>query len=228
MKSVLSLLFAALLAGALAPAAPAAPRQVIQGTQIHLRLLNSIGTASSRPGDPFVAVVTEPVVMDSRILIPAGTRVNGTVGSIHTPKYFPLMRGEAYMDLNFRNMEMDSRLIPVHMSILAIEKPQNAGTGRTRKDVNVDEGQVVEQRHDVKGDIVAGTIGTGGGTLIGFLAGHAVRGFGIGLAGAAVYSVARKGKNVELPAESGLVVRTDDTITVPLIMGSSSGSANSQ
>jgi hypothetical protein len=229
MKSFFPAAFAALLACALAPASPAAPaRQVIQGTQIHLQLLNSIGTASSRPGDPFVAVVLEPVVMESRILIPAGARVNGTVGAIHSAKYIPLMRGEAYMDLNFNNIEIDSRLIPVHMSILAIEKPQNVQRGKARRDMSIVEGQVVEQKHDLKGDIAAATIGTGGGTLIGFLAGHAVSGFGIGLAGTAIYSVARRGKDVELPANTGLVVRTDNTIAVPVIMDAGSGSAVSR
>jgi len=80
---------------------------------------------------------------------------------------------------------------------------------------------VVEEKHDVKGDIVAGTIGTGGGTLIGAVFSHAARGFGLGLAGTAVYVVARKGKEVDLPAKSGMLVRMDSTITVPVVSASS-------
>jgi hypothetical protein len=41
------------------------------------------------------------------------------------------------------------------------------------------------------------------------------RGFGFGLAGSAVYIVARKGKEVNLPAETGMLVRIDDAVTLP-------------
>jgi hypothetical protein len=58
--------------------------------------------------------------------------------------------------------------------------------------VKVEEGQVVEEKHDIKGDVVAATVGTGGGTLIGAVFSHVVRGFGLGLAGSAAYIVARK------------------------------------
>jgi hypothetical protein len=119
------------------------------------------------------------------------------------------------LNLSFRSVEVESRLIPVQMSLLAIEKPSKAGEGRRRKDVKITEGQVVEEKHDIKGDIVAGTIGTGGGTLVGAVFSHAVRGFGLGLAGSAVYVVARKGKEVDLPAKSGMLVRMDSTITLP-------------
>jgi hypothetical protein len=63
---------------------------------------------------------------------------------------------------------------------------------------------------------VAATVGTGGGTLVGAIFSHVARGFGIGLAGSAVYIVARKGKEVELPAQTGMLVRMDNTITVPV------------
>jgi hypothetical protein len=86
--------------------------------------------------------------------------------------------------------------------------------------VKVEEGQVVQEKHDVKGDIVGATIGTGGGTLIGAVFSHVVRGFGIGLAGSAVYIVARKGKDLDLPVQTGMLVRMDNTITVPVTSAS--------
>ena len=42
-----------------------------------------------------------------------------------------------------------------------------------------------------------------------------MRGFGIGLAGSAAYIVARKGKEVEIPVQSSILVRIDNTVTVP-------------
>ena len=204
----------------------AEPRQLLQGTQIHLKLTSDVGTASSRNGDPFIAVTTEPLMMGDQVILPAGTRIRGIITSINRARRFSLVRGEAYMNLQFRSIEVDSRLIPVQMSVLAIEKPSEEGEGHQRKDIDVTEGQLLQQKHDIKGDIIAGTIGTGGSTLIGKLASHAAAGFGIGLAGSAIYVAARKGKEVNLPAETGMIVRMDNTVMVPSISaaaGTSSG-----
>jgi hypothetical protein len=127
------------------------------------------------------------------------------------------------MNLTFRSIEMDSRLIPVQMSIIAIEQPHGQADGKRRKDVKIEEGQVVQEKHDIKGDIVGGAIGTGGGTLIGAVFSHAIAGLGIGLAGSAAYIVERKGKEVELPAQTGMIVRMDNTVTVPSVSASNSG-----
>jgi len=215
MRVFLSLVLAVVLVCSAAPAANAEPHQVIQGTQVRLTLLNPIGTGMSKDGDPFVAVVAEPVFMGNTLLIPAGARVNGIIGTVEKARRFSMFRGEAYMNLTFRSIEIDSRLIPIQMSIIALEHPRNQGDTKKRKDVKIEEGQVVEQKHDVKGDIVAGTIGTGGGTLVGAVFSQVARGFGIGLAGSAVYVMARRGKDVELPAQTGMLVRMDNTITVP-------------
>jgi len=220
MKALLSLLLAVMLVGSGAPTALAEPHQVIQGTQVHLTLLSAIGTSMSRDGDPFVATVTEPVFIGNTLLIPAGTRVNGVIGTVAKARRFSIFRGEAYMNLTFRSIEIDSRLIPVQMSIVMLEQPRGKGDAKRRKDVKVEEGQVVEQKHDVKGDVLAATIGTGGATIVGAVFSQVVRGFGIGLAGSAVYIMARKGKEVDLPAQTGLLVRMDNTITVPNVAAS--------
>ena len=228
MKVVVSLLLAALVCSA-APSSYGEPRQVIQGTQVHLTLLSAIGTNVSREGDPFVAVVADPVYLGNQLLLPAGTRVNGQIGTIEKARHFSMLRGQAYMNLTFRSIEVDSRLIRVQMSIITIEQPHGQADGKRRKDVKVEEGQVVEEKHDVKGDVLAATVGTGGGTLIGAVFSHVVRGFGIGLAGSAAYVVARKGKDVELPAQTGMLVRMDNTITVPItVAANASGYSGSR
>ncbi len=223
MKKVLSLLLAAILVCAAAPSSKAEPRQVMQGTQVHLTLLSTMNSGATREGDPFVAVVADPVLLGNQLLLPAGTRVNGVVGTVEKARRFSVFRGEAYMNLTFRSIEVDSRLIPVQMSIIAIEQPRGQADGKRRKDVKVEEGQVIEEKHDIKGDVVAATVGTGGATLVGAVFSHVVRGFGIGLAGSAVYVVARKGKEVELPAQTGMLVRLDNSITVPVITAANAG-----
>ena len=227
MKSALSLVLGAALLCAAAPAATAGPHQVLQGTQIRLQLLTPINSASSRDGDPLMAVITEPVSLGNDLLLPAGTRVRGNVTTVSKARRFPLFRGQAYLNLTFRSVEVDSRLIPVQMSIIAIDQPASRNA-KERKDVKVIEGQVIEQKPDIRGDILAGTIGTGGGTLVGAVFSHALRGFGIGLAGSAAYVVARKGQEVNLPAQTGMLVRLDNTITVPVVTASASGYGGSR
>src|SRR6266403_2449856 len=220
MKTALSFLLAAALVCAAAPSSYAEPRQVIQGTQVHLTLLSGISSAVARDGDPFVAVVAEPVYLGSQLLLPAGTRVNGIIGTVEKARRFSIFRGQAYMNLTFRSIEVDSRLIPVQMSIIAIEQPRGQAGGKRRRDVRIEEGQVVQEKHDIKGDLVGAAMGTGGGTLIGAVFSHVARGFGFGLAGSAVYIVARKGKDLELPAQTGMLIRMDNTITVPVTSAS--------
>ena len=226
MKYFVRALFLVALSSLAVSVAQGELRQLIQGTQIHIKLLSDIGTASSRNGDPFLAVITQPLTVGDQVILPAGTRIRGIVTSISRAKRFSLFRGEAYMNLSFRSIEVDSRLIPVQMSVLAIEKPSEEGEGRQRKDIDVTEGQMLQQKHDIKGDIIAGTIGTGGSTLIGKLASHAAAGFGIGLAGSAIYVSARKGKELSLPAETGMLVRMDSTVTVPTFLSANEGATS--
>ena len=219
-KLFVMVLVVALLMSAV-PAAYCGPsNQVLQGTEVRLTLLTHLNSSTSREGDPFVAIVAEPVLLGNQLLLPAGTRVNGLVGTIAPARHFSLIKGESYMNLTFRSLEMDSRIISAQMSILSIEQPREEGNGKLRKDVKIEEGQVVQEKHDIKGDVVAATIGTGGGTLIGAVFSHVVRGFGIGLAGSAAYVVSRKGKDVEIPVRSSILVRMESTITVPAMSAS--------
>jgi len=209
-----SLLIWALVCPAAVPTF-AAPRQVLQGTEVHLTLLTPISTSHSREGDPFVAVLSQPVAFDSRIILPAGTRVNGVVGTVQRAQSFSVFRGQAYLNLTFKTMEFDSRLIPVQMSILAIGEPRIDSYSKPRKDTKIIEGAVLEEKHDYRGDVVGVAVGAGGGSLVGLVFSNVARGLGLGFAAGAVYVVARKGKDVELPANSGLLVRMDSTVNVP-------------
>jgi 16S rRNA A1518/A1519 N6-dimethyltransferase RsmA/KsgA/DIM1 with predicted DNA glycosylase/AP lyase activity len=77
------------------------------------------------------------------------------------------------------------------------------------------EGAVVEEKRDLKQDVMIGGVGTGAGALTGLIFSNVARVTVVGLAGSSVYIVAKKGKEVELPAQTGMVVRTDSTVTLP-------------
>ena len=209
---------AVVLLSAAALPARAQSHELLQGTEVHLRLLTGLSTAVAKSGDPFIAEVTQPVYVGSQMILPAGARVHGTVGGVIHSRHFPIFRGQAAMNLSFRDLEIDSRIFPAKMSILGLQNPSSGEKqGKTRKDVKVEEGQVLQAKHDIKGDVIAGTIGTGGGALIGVVFSNAARGFGLGLAGSAVYILERKGKEVDLPAQTVITVRMENTISLPRV-----------
>ena len=214
MKAVISFVLAVALVFSAVTPASAEPRTIIQGTEIHLTLITPVSSNISREGDPFIAVLAQPVSLDSRIILPAGTRVHGVVGTIQKAKAFSLFRGQAYMNLSFKSIEIDSRLVPIQMSVVAIGRPRVDSYSTPRHDIKITEGEVLQQKHDYRGDAVGVALG-GGGSLAGLVLGNLARGMGIGFAAGAVYVVARKGKEVSLPAQTGLLGRLDSTITVP-------------
>ncbi len=208
-----------LLFAAAAIPARAQSHELLQGTEVHLRLLTGLSTAVAKSGDPFVAEVIQPVYLGSQIVLPAGARVHGTVGGVIHTRRFSMFRGQAAMNLSFRDLEVDSRIFPARMSILGLQSPSSGDrAGKNRRDVRVDEGQVVEARHDIKGDVIGGAIGVGGGTLAGAVFSHVARGFGFGLIGSAAYIIERKGKEVDLPAQTIITVRMDNTVNLPRIV----------
>jgi hypothetical protein len=193
--------------------------QLLQGTQVHLVLLTGLSTSIAREGDPFTATVAEPVYFGSQLVLPAGSRVTGQVGAIIRPKRFSMFRGQAAMNLTFKSIEVDHREIPAQMSILAIMDNSNHA-GKQRKDVKVDEGQYVEAKQDIKKEVVTVGLGTAGGSVVGAIFSHVMRGFAFGMIGSTAYILSKKGKEVELPAQTALLVRMDSTVTLPVATAS--------
>jgi hypothetical protein len=193
MNVFLSLVLIGAMFCTLTPPIYAEPHQVMQGTQIHLTLMSGVSTAVAREGDPIIAVVGDPVFLGNQLLIPAGTRINGVIGTIQKAKNFSLFRGQAYMNISFKTMEIDSRLIPVQLSIIGLAQPRMGDETKRRKDIKITEGEMLEEKHDYKGDAIGMAIGGGGGSMIGVIFSNALRGFGIRPAGD--YVVSRKGKN---------------------------------
>ncbi len=216
----------------LAPVVPleaqsrAQTNQLLQGTQLRLVLLNGLSTTVAKDGDPFTASVAEPVYLGSQLVLPAGARVSGQVGTIIRPRRFSIFRGQAAMNLVFKSIEIDHHEIPAQMSILAILDPGSATTGKNRKDVKVEEGQYVEAKQDIKKDVMLVGLGTAGGSVVGAVFSHVLRGFWIGMVGSGVYIMAKKGKEVELPAQTALLVRMDSTVSVPAIASTTATDTN--
>jgi hypothetical protein len=177
-------------------------------------MASGLSSGVAHDGDPFTAVVAEPVFIGNQLLLPAGAKVHGTVTSVTRPKLFAIFRGGASMNLVFNSVEVESRIFPVQMSILSL---YSGGTEseKKRKDVKMTEGVVIEEKRDIKGDLMTGGLGTGAGALVGVLFANVARGTVIGLVGTSAYIAIKKGKDVDLPAQTGMLVRMDSTISLP-------------
>src|SRR5579862_9672428 len=68
----------------LSPAAhpQAQANQVIPGTQVRLTLMNGLSSNVAHTGDPFTAVVAEPVFAGNTMILPAGAVIHGTVTTV--------------------------------------------------------------------------------------------------------------------------------------------------
>ena len=79
------LLIASLCAAQTPTASPTRSDTIIvpPSTLVALRLISSIKSRSTKPGDPVRAVVAFPVAIGSRVAIPAGTFVEGVVNKVN-------------------------------------------------------------------------------------------------------------------------------------------------
>ena len=187
------------------PAVQAQSAIAIQpGTQVRLTLVNGLTSSVAHDGDPFTAIVAEPVFLGNQLLLPAGAKIHGTVTSVTRPKWFAMVRGGATINLVFNSVEVESRIFPLQMSILSLYTGTLDDT-KKRKDLKTTEGVVVEEKRDLKGDIMTGGLGTGAGALAGVVFGSVVRGTVIGLVGTSAYIVAK----------TGMLVRMDSTLSLP-------------
>lgn len=169
--------------------------EVPTGTHIPLVLHNAISTRSARPGDPVYFETLFPVMIDGRVVIPAGSYVSGEVTESKRPGRVK-GRGELMIRLN-------TLILPNAYMVNLNAVPGNAGTGGNETTNN--EGKIMGDS-DKGGDI--GTIAktTAAGAGIGAIAGQGAKGAGIGAGvGAAAGLLAvllTRGPEAELPRGS--------------------------
>ena len=175
------------------------------GTADKMKLETTLATFSSKAGDPFSARVTEPLVMDGKTVIPIGTTVEGRVTKTNEPRR---IAGKPTIAIFPENLVLPNG---DRFMLSASLVDTNAGRG---SDVN-SEGQFKGDGHDAK-DLTEIGMGTGGGMLIGALAGGG-KGFLIGgMIGATVTVTHWLGKHrsATLPAGTELVMELNRPMTM--------------
>jgi hypothetical protein len=177
------------------------------GTAVKMKL----ETFSSKAGDPFSARVTEPVVMDGKTVIPIGTTIEGRVTKTNEPRR---IAGKPTIGIFPENMVLpNGDKFALNASL--VDTNAHHGT-----DVNT-EGQFKGDGHDGK-DLTEIGIGTGGGMLIGGLAGGG-KGFLIGGAIGATVTVTHwlgKHRSAMLPAGTELVMELNRPMTMTTTVAS--------
>jgi hypothetical protein len=200
-------------ASAPAQAADAAPPankaiakiQVPSGTHIPLVLHNSISTRSARPGDPVYFETLFPIMIDGKVVIPAGSYVSGEVTESKRPGRVK-GRGELMIKLT-------TLILPNAYMVNLNAVPGNAGTGGN--ETTDSEGRIIgdsEKGHDV--GTIAKTTAAGAG--IGGVATQSGRGVGIGAAAGAAAGLAAvlltRGPDAEMPRGSTVEAVIDRSI----------------
>jgi hypothetical protein len=172
--------------------APGAKIEVPSGTHFPLVLHNAISTRSTRAGDPVYFETLSPVMVDGRVVIPAGTYVNGEVTESKRPGRVK-GRGELMVKLN-------TMILPNGYMVNLNAVPSNAGTGGG--ETTTSEGKIIGDSHKA-GDLGTVIETTAAGAGIGGVASRSAEGVGIGAGVGAAVGLATvlltRGPDAEMP-----------------------------
>ena len=168
------------------------------GTQIPLVLKQAISTKNAKPGDAVYAETNFPVTVNDKMVIPAGTYVQGRIAEVRRAGR---VKGKAEVLMHFTTL-----VFPSGYTTMLPGAVENV-PGADNTHMKGEEGKV--QRDGSKGkdaETIASTASTG--ALIGAMAGQSAKGAGIGgLAGAAAglgYALLTRGPDVMMPAGTSI------------------------
>ena len=181
-----------------APAPPPPPKPkprpvvVPTGTSLTIKVEQALSSKNNKDGDTFLGDLAQPVSVDGKTVIPAGSTVTGTVV---TAKAKGKIKGEGQLAIALTSVTIHGVNHSIHTGVLdSTVKGKGKRTAAT----------------------TAG--GAAGGALIGGLAGGG-KGAGIGAlvgAGAGLVGGAFTGnKQIEIPAESALTFVLSEPLTLP-------------
>jgi type IV secretion system protein VirB10 len=154
------------------------------GTRIPLSMINSISTRYATPGDRVYLETAFPIVVNGKIVIPAGSYVMGTITSTKRPGKVK-GRGEFY--LRFDSLTLPNGVTrDFHATVSGLD-------GRASEELNKKEGAIKsEGTKSTDARTIGETAASGAaiGALAGGLAGSAGLGAGIGAAAGAAAGLA--------------------------------------
>ena len=172
------------------------------GTHIPLVLHNAVSTRSAKIGDPIYLETLFPVMVNGRVVIPAGSYVSGEVTETKRPGR---VKGRAEL-----MVKLTTLILPNGYMVSLAAVPSNAGTGGNE---TVDNEGKIQGDSDKKGDVGTVMKTTAAGAGIGGVASQSGRGAGIGAGIGAAVGIAdvllSRGPEAELPRGTSLDVVLD-------------------
>ena len=175
------------------PPPPPPPQKVTipAGTQLSVRLNDSLDSEKNQVGDTFRGSLSSPIVIDGETVIPSGADVVGRVAAVQSAGRFA---GSSLLTLELTSLSMNGKTYNVQTNQWS---RQGKGEGKnTATKVGVG---------TVAGAVLGGLIGGGKGAAIGAASGA---GAGTGVA------AAKKGEQIKLAPEAVLNFQTVNALTV--------------
>jgi hypothetical protein len=175
---------------------------VPSGTRLPLVLHNSITTRNAQPGDPIYLETTFPIVQDERVLVPAGSYVQGEITEARRPGK---VKGTGELRVRLTTM-----ILPNGYTVKFGAVPTNAGTGGNE---STDKEGTIHGDTDKASDVGTVMKGTGAGAGIGAIASRSASGAGIGAGIGAAVGLATilmtRGPELELPRGTSVDIVLD-------------------
>lgn len=185
--------------------ATAGADQVPTNTEFHAALDTPLSTRTSKPGDRFTATVSDPVHgSNGSVVLPAGARIEGEVAEEQS---IPALRDKTQLTLRFRDVVLpNGQTLPLSATLISVNKTSGRNTGKTDEETHVQSG--------TRGKDVAQDVGTGAASAAPTLTfGTPLKGMAVGALAGGGYVLATKAKEVNLPAQTGMVIRLDQPLS---------------
>jgi type IV secretory pathway VirB10-like protein len=197
------------------PAVPRDPNAAVipAGTKIPLTLKQAISTKNAREGDAVYAETAFPFVLNDRILVPAGTYIQGKI--VHT-EHAGRSKKRAEMLIHFTSM-----IYPSGYTVMLPGSLENT-PGADDKGVKDSEGTIQQDKDTgkriedaAKGAAVGGAVGTIGGVAAGGLNGARVGGLA-GIAAGVAWALLKHGPELKLDVGTSLEMEVQRDIQVDM------------
>jgi hypothetical protein len=194
-------------------AAPRDPNATVipAGSMIPLTLAQAISTKNAREGDAVYAQTVFPFVANDRVLVPAGTYIQGKIQHVEKPGR---SKKRAELLMHFTTM-----IYPSGYTVMLPGSVENT-PGADNKSVKDKEGTIQQDKDTgkriedaAKGAAVGGTVGTIGGVAAGGYNGARYGGLA-GIAGGVAWALLKHGPDVKLEVGTSIEMEIQRDISV--------------
>jgi hypothetical protein len=181
------------------------------GTKIPLALAQAISTKNAREGDAVYATTAFPFVMDNRVIVPAGSYIQGTIAHVQRAEHG---HGRAEILMHFTSI-----IYPSGYTVMLPGSVENT-PGAANNSVKDSEGTIQQDKDTgkkVEDAAKGGTIGTIGGATAGGVAGGlngARVGAGAGAAAGIAWALLKRGADVRLEVGTSIEMEIQRPVAV--------------